>query len=97
MVANAGALDGRRYLAEASVREMTARHTPAGMDEAVGYLWKCNGGRWGHDGACRNQFLIEPRTGVTFVLMVQSVGAGGPAIAEAAMACQRAAVERFGS
>ena len=76
---------------------MTSRHTPAAMEAAVGYLWKCGNGLWGHDGAYRNHFLIEPRSGVTFVLMVQSVGAGGPAIAEAAAACQRAAVERFGS
>ena len=96
MIANGGALDGRRYLSEASVREMTARHTPATVAGAVGYLWKCDGGLWGHDGAYRNQFLIEPRSGVIFVLMVQSVGAGGPAIAEAAAACQRAAVARFG-
>ncbi len=97
MVANGGVLDGRRYLAEASVREMTARHTPASVNEAVGYLWKCDGGLWGHDGAYRNKFLIEPRSGVTFVFMVQSVGAGGPAVSEAAAACQRAAVEWFGS
>ena len=97
MIANGGALDGRRYLSEASVREMTTRHTPPATEEAVGYLWKCHGGLWGHPGAYRNQFLIEPRSGVTFVLMVQSTGAGGPAIAEAAAAGQRAAVERFGS
>ena len=96
LIANGGTLDGRRYLTEASVRQMTARHTPASAAEAVGYLWKCDGGLWGHPGACRNQFVVEPQSGVTFVLMVQSAGAGGPAVAEAAAACQRAAVERFG-
>ena len=96
MVANLGALDGRRYLSEATVREMTARHTPPHLKEECGYLWSCAEGLWGHGGAYRNAFLIDPKTGVTFVLMVQSAGAGGAQLGEAVKTCRQAAFERFG-
>ncbi len=95
MIANLGALDGRRYLSEASVREMTSKHTGPDVADEYGYLWKCGEGFWGHAGAYRNTFLIEPKTGLSFIGMVQSVGAGGAPLDEALKAWRQAARERL--
>ncbi len=95
MIANLGALDGRRYLSEASVREMTSKHTGPDVPEEYGYLWHCGEGFWGHAGAYRNNFQIDAKTGVSFISMFQSVGAGSPHITTAMNAWRAEAIQRF--
>ena len=95
MIANLGALDGRRYLAEASVREMTSKHTGPDVAEEYGYLWHCGEGFWGHAGAYRNNLQVDPKTGLSFISMFASVGAGGAQIGEALKPWRTAALERF--
>ena len=51
MILNGGELDGKRYLSEAAVKQMTSRQTPSGLKESYGFGWSANGASFGHGGA----------------------------------------------
>jgi CubicO group peptidase (beta-lactamase class C family) len=89
-LANGGAIDGRRYLSESRTREMTTPQTgelEAGFSGGmawglgVGIVRSPQGwtdvlpvGTWGHDGAYGPTVMIEPRSGLLFMMMIQRVG-----------------------
>ena len=97
MILAGGELDGRRYLSEASVRQMTSRQTPPALSDSYGFGWSgrrdVGGARWGvrHEHAGR----FSARTGICLhgpALRISRVGwkgfrclqnNGAPAICDA--------------
>jgi CubicO group peptidase (beta-lactamase class C family) len=73
MVLNGGQLDGRRYLSEEAVRQMTRKQTPAPLAEEYGFGWG-TGASFGHGGAFRTTMNIDPRLELVTVFMVQQAG-----------------------
>jgi CubicO group peptidase (beta-lactamase class C family) len=90
MMLNRGTLDGRRYLSEASVEQMTQNHTGelrAGFTDGIvmGLGWQVVGrptgvtamlspGSYGHGGAFGTQGWLDPRRGMMMILLVQRSG-----------------------
>jgi CubicO group peptidase (beta-lactamase class C family) len=94
MVLNDGTLDGKRYLSEKAVKEMTSKQTGDELKDNYGLGWSA-GGRPGHGGAYSTNMAIDPKTGIVMVYMVQHAGFpkdGGKALGE----FQKVAEERFG-
>ncbi len=74
---NGGQLDGRRYLSDAAVAEMTRRQTPAGLKESYGLGWSVGGGSFGHGGAASTNCSVDTRQRRIHVWMVQHFGFAG--------------------
>ena len=90
MILNGGALDGRRYLSEKVVTEMTSRQTGPSIKESYGLGWSTAGDRskgggpvipglCGHGGAYSTNMGIDPGRGLITVYMVQYAGPGDAA------------------
>jgi CubicO group peptidase (beta-lactamase class C family) len=77
MLLNGGLLEGKRYLSESSLREMSTRQTPASVTENYGLGFRLNTNGFGHDGAHGTSFEIRPRQGIALVWMVQHAGFPG--------------------
>ncbi len=94
MVLNGGTFQGKRYLSEAAVRQMTSKQTGA---LAVGYGlgWATGGDSFGHGGAYATNMTIDARRGLIAVFMVQHAGFPGDG-GKSQGAFQKAARERFG-
>ncbi len=86
MILNVGTFEGKRYLSESAVAEMTGRQTGPQIRENYGLGWATTESRspgvegipgpCGHGGAYATHMWIDPRRGLITVYMVQSVGAG---------------------
>jgi CubicO group peptidase (beta-lactamase class C family) len=95
MILNGGKLDGKRYVSESAVAELTTRQTPADLKETYGLGWATGGGSFGHGGAYSTNMIIDPKLGLITVFMVQH--AGFPKDGEQTHgAFREAAVEAFG-
>jgi CubicO group peptidase (beta-lactamase class C family) len=95
MVLNGGVFEGKRYLSEAAVKEMTSRQTPAAVKENYGLGWS-TGGTFGHGGAYSTNMTIDPQRGLITIFLVQHAGFpndGGKSQGE----FRKAAEQRFGS
>jgi CubicO group peptidase (beta-lactamase class C family) len=93
MVLNGGAFEGKRYLSEAAVKEMTSKQTGA-LKQGYGLGWSTGGGTFGHGGAYATSMTIDAKRGLITVFLVQHAGFpadGGKSRA----AFQKAAEERF--
>jgi CubicO group peptidase (beta-lactamase class C family) len=77
MMLNRGELDGRRYLSEAAVAQMTTRQTPDTVKEKYGLGLSIGDGEFGHGGAYATNMTIDPQHGLVFVWMVQHAGFPG--------------------
>jgi CubicO group peptidase (beta-lactamase class C family) len=72
MILNGGMLDGKRYLSEAAVKQMTSKQTPAALKERYGFGWSSKvDGEFGHGGAYATNMTIDPQHGLVFIWMVQ--------------------------
>jgi CubicO group peptidase (beta-lactamase class C family) len=71
MILNGGTLDGRRYLSEAAVKQMTSKQTPDGIREKYGFGWSVGDGEFGHGGAYATNMTIDPSHRLVFIWMVQ--------------------------
>jgi CubicO group peptidase (beta-lactamase class C family) len=71
MVLNGGILDGKRYLTEAAVAQMTSKQTGDTVKEGYGFGWSRHGSSYGHGGAYATSMNIDPQRGVITILMVQ--------------------------
>jgi CubicO group peptidase (beta-lactamase class C family) len=112
MILNGGTLDGRRYLSEAAVREMTSTQTgdllSKGQGEnGFGLGWmtskKSTGdsgpaipGPCGHGGAYATNMSIDPGRGLITVYLVQHAGWPGVDGGAVLGAFQKAAAEQYG-
>lgn len=71
MILNGGVLDGKRYLSEAAVRQMTSRQTPSALPTNYGLGWSTGSGEFGHGGAYATSMTIDHQHGLVFIWMVQ--------------------------
>jgi len=74
MVLNGGELDGKRYLSEAAVKQMTSKQTGAAIQDGYGFGWGVGDGWCGHGGAYSTNMTIDTRHGLIFVYLVQHAG-----------------------
>jgi CubicO group peptidase (beta-lactamase class C family) len=70
MILNGGSYDGRRYLSEAAIREMTRKQTGDSIETAYGYGWQVEGETFGHGGACKTRMTINPMLGLVTVFLI---------------------------
>jgi CubicO group peptidase (beta-lactamase class C family) len=94
MVLNGGSLDGKRYLSEVAVKEMTRRQTPAALKESYGLGWSTGGGTFGHGGAYATNMSVDRERGLITIFLVQH--AGSPDAGKWNGAFIKAAQEAFG-
>lgn len=74
MLLNGGALDGRRILSEASVKQMTTKQTAAAVEHSYGFGLDTGGGNFGHGGAFATNMEVNPRRNLITIWMVQHAG-----------------------
>jgi CubicO group peptidase (beta-lactamase class C family) len=77
MILNGGELDGKRYLTEAAVKQMTSRQTPDTLTESYGLGWSTGNGEFGHGGAYATNMTIDSQHRLIFIWMVQHAGFPG--------------------
>ncbi len=77
MMLNRGELNGKRYLSEAAVSQMTTRQTPETVKEKYGLGLSIGEGEFGHGGAYATNMTIDTQHGLIFVWMVQHAGFPG--------------------
>lgn len=77
MLLNGGELEGKRYLSEASLKEVSKRQTPSTVKESYGLGFQVNGDSFGHGGAYATNMEVRITQGVAVVWMVQHAGFPG--------------------
>ena len=77
MMLNKGILDGKRYLAEESVAEMTKKQTGESIKDGYGLGFSTGGGSFGHGGAFATNMTIDTKRGLVTVFLVQHAGFPG--------------------
>jgi CubicO group peptidase (beta-lactamase class C family) len=96
MILNEGILDQRRYLSEASVREMTSKQTGPHIKDSYGFGWSAGETSFGHGGAYATNMTIDKKHGLILIWLVQHAGFPRDG-AKAQDAFHRSAVENFAS
>ena len=71
MILNGGMFEGKRYLSEAAVHQMTSRQTGNNIKASYGFGWSVGDRGFGHGGAYKTDLHIDPRLGLVTVFMVQ--------------------------
>ncbi|HZF00210.1 MAG TPA: serine hydrolase domain-containing protein [Planctomycetota bacterium] len=77
MIFNGGTLDGKRYLSESAVQQMTSKQTAEALKDGYGLGWSTGGGNTGHGGAMATNMNIDSKHGIITVFMVQASGFPG--------------------
>jgi CubicO group peptidase (beta-lactamase class C family) len=77
MILGGGTFQGKRYLSEAAVKEMTRKQTGASLKDEYGLGWSTGGGVFGHGGAYATNMTIDPQLGLITVFLVQHAGFPG--------------------
>ena len=77
MILNGGTLDGKRYLSEEAVKQMTSKQTADVIKDGYGFGWSTNGGTFGHGGAYSTDMSIDTKRGLITIWMVQHAGYPG--------------------
>lgn len=96
MVLNGGVFEGKRYLSQAAVKEMTTRQTAASIPQSYGLGWAVGkNDTFGHGGAYATNMAIDARRGLVLVFLVQHAGFPGDGN-KSLPTFQKAAEERFG-
>jgi CubicO group peptidase (beta-lactamase class C family) len=96
MILNNGELDGKRYLSEAAVKQMTSRQTPEGLKQSYGFGWSANGNTIGHGGAYSTNMSIDTKLGLITIFMVQNAGWRSDEGKKIQPAFNKAAIDAFG-
>jgi CubicO group peptidase (beta-lactamase class C family) len=96
MTLGGGLLDGKRYLSERSVQQMTRKQTGKAIKESYGLGWATEGKTFGHGGAYATQMKIDPEHGLIVVFLVQHAGFPGQEGDKIFSTVMRTAIERFG-
>ena len=76
MILNGGVFEGKRYLSEAAVRQMTSKQTGA-LPDSYGFGWGGVGNSFGHGGAYATNMNIDAQRGLITVFLVQHAGFPG--------------------
>jgi CubicO group peptidase (beta-lactamase class C family) len=74
MILNRGVYNGKRYLSEAAVQQMTKNQTGDAIKDGYGLGWSTGGGTFRHGGAYSTGMTIDPKRGLITVFMVQNAG-----------------------
>jgi CubicO group peptidase (beta-lactamase class C family) len=77
MLLNGGELDGRSYLTEESVKELTKRQTPPDFKESYGLGFGVGGTTFGHGGAYSTNTSADTQQGLILIWLVQHAGFPG--------------------
>ena len=77
MLLNGGQLDGRRYLSESAVKQLTSRQTPAELPTSYGFGFSTGGNTIGHGGAFSTNSYIDTQHGLILIWLVQHAGFPG--------------------
>ena len=77
MLLNGGQLDGRRYLSDGAVEELTKRQTPAALKDSYGLGFSAGKTTFGHGGAYSTNTFADKEHGLIFVWLVQHAGFPG--------------------
>lgn len=77
MLLNGGQLDGRRYLSEAAVKELTTRQTPPQLKQSYGLGFAVGPHTFGHGGAYSTNTTADTERGLIFIWLVQHAGFPG--------------------
>jgi CubicO group peptidase (beta-lactamase class C family) len=96
MILNNGEFEGKRYLSEAAVKQMTSRQTGEEIKEGYGFGWSTNGTSFGHGGAFSTNMSIDTKLRLITIFMVQNAGWRNDDGKKIQPAFQKAAVEAFG-
>jgi CubicO group peptidase (beta-lactamase class C family) len=94
MIMSGGVFEGKRYLSEAAVTQMTSRQTGENIKESYGLGWSTGGGSFGHGGAYATNMTIDIRRGLITVFLVQHAGFPGNG-GKSQGAFRKAAEEQF--
>jgi len=70
MILSGGIYEGRRYLSETAISEMTRRQTADSIENSYGFGWDTSGGKFGHGGAYKTNMSIDPKLGLITVLLI---------------------------
>jgi CubicO group peptidase (beta-lactamase class C family) len=77
LMLNGGELDGKRFISEASFKELTTRQTPEAIKNSYGLGYAIGGDSFGHGGAHATKMDIFPDRGIAVIWMVQHGGFPG--------------------
>jgi len=96
MLLRAGEMDGKRYLSEAAVKQMTSKQTPDEVKSSYGFGYAVNGATFGHGGAYSTNLSVDSQFGLVLVFMVQNAGWLNDDGKKILPAFTKAAVDTFG-
>jgi CubicO group peptidase (beta-lactamase class C family) len=96
MLLNGGEWQGKRFLSEAAVKQMTSRQTPPGLNESYGFGVAVGKDFFGHGGAFSTNSWADSARGLIFVWLVQHAAFPGEG-AKAQEAFKKAALDAFGA
>jgi CubicO group peptidase (beta-lactamase class C family) len=96
MVLAGGTFEGKRYLSESAVKQMTTRQTAEPIKESYGLGWSAGGDTFGHGGAHATDMTIDVKHGLVYVYMVQHAGFPGDG-GQSKGAFRKAAEDEFGT
>lgn len=74
MLLNGGTLDGRRYLSEAAVKQMTSKQTGDALKDGYGFGWSVSPTTFGHGGAHATNMTVDTQRGLVTIWMIQHAG-----------------------
>jgi CubicO group peptidase (beta-lactamase class C family) len=94
MLLNGGKLDGKRYLSEAAVKQLTSRQTPPDLPQSYGFGFSVSESTFGHGGAYSTNSFADTQRGLIFVWLVQHDGFPGEG-GEAQGVFRQAAIDMF--
>jgi CubicO group peptidase (beta-lactamase class C family) len=111
MILAGGVLNGKRYITQASLRQMTSTQTADLLskgkgENGYGFGWQTDRkahndtdpapiAPCGHGGAYATNMSIDPEHGLVFVYMVQHAGAMGPDAGKVQPTFKKAAIDEF--
>ena len=94
MLLNGGQLDGKRYLSEEAVRQLTSRQTPPELKKSYGFGFAVGPTSFGHGGAYSTDTSADTQHDLILVWLVQHAGFPGEG-KKSQEAFERAAFESF--
>jgi CubicO group peptidase (beta-lactamase class C family) len=74
MVLAGGVYDGKRYLSEDAIKQMTSKQTGDAVPNGYGLGWSVGGDTFGHGGAYSTDMTVDRKQGLVFVYMIQHAG-----------------------
>jgi CubicO group peptidase (beta-lactamase class C family) len=79
MILNGGVLDGKRYISENSLHQMTTEQNGGFGKTSYGFGWSITASGFAHGGAYKNAMEIDTVKGRILIFMVQQHGPWGTA------------------